>query len=65
MLKEREGILGEEYYVDEVNVRVIDKNENWAAVEEGVIGKESIIILSATREFKRGDAVRWEESKAE
>ena len=65
VLKEREGILGEEYYVDEVNVRVIDKNENWAAVEEGVIGKESIIILSATREFKRGDAVRWEESKAE
>ncbi|MBD5547991.1 MAG: hypothetical protein HDQ97_11415 [Lachnospiraceae bacterium] len=65
VLKEREGILGEEYYVDEVNVKVIDKNENWAAVEEGVIGKESIIILSATREFKRGDAVRWEESKAE
>ena len=65
VLKEREGILGEEYYVDEVNVRVIDKNENWAAVEEGVIGKESIVILSATREFKRGDAVRWEESKAE
>ena len=65
VLKEREGILGEEYYVDEVNVRVIDKNENWAAVEEGVIGKESIIILSATREFERGDTVRWEESKAE
>lgn len=60
VLKEREGILGEEYYVDEVGVRVIDKNENWAAIEEGMIDKESRIILSSTREFERGDTVRWE-----
>lgn len=61
VLKEREGILGQEYYVDEVNVQVIDKNENWAAVEEGMLDLESVLILSATREFKRGDTVRWEE----
>lgn len=61
VVKEREGILGQEYYVDEVNVQVIDKNENWAAVEEGMVDLESVIILSATREFKRGDTVRWEE----
>ncbi len=61
VVKEREGILGQEYYVDEVNVQVIDKNENWAAVEEGMVDLESVIILSATREFKRGDTVRREE----
>lgn len=61
VVKEREGILGQEYYVDEVNVQVIDKNENWAAVEEGMLDLESVIILSATREFKRGDTVRREE----
>lgn len=61
VLKEREGILGQEYYVDEVNVRVIDKNDNWAAIEEGILDQESVIILSATREFKRGDTIRWEE----
>lgn len=60
VMKEREEILGEEYYVDEINVRVIDKNENWAAIEEGVLDQESRIILSSTREFERGDTVRWE-----
>lgn len=61
VLKEREGILGQEYYVDEVNVRVIDKNDNWAAVEEGALDKDSKVILSATKEMKKGDTVRWEE----
>ena len=61
VLKEREGILGQEYYVDEINVSVIDKNDNWAAIEEGTVDKESNIILSATKEVKTGESVRWEE----
>ncbi len=61
LLKEREGILGQEYYVDEINVRVADKNDNWAAVEEGVLDKESRIILSAAKEVEKGETVRWEE----
>lgn len=61
VLKEREGILGQEYYVDEINVRVTDKNDNWVAIEEGAVDKESRIILSATKEVKKGEAVRWEE----
>ncbi len=61
VLKEREGILGQEYYVDEINVSVIDKNDNWAAIEEGTVDKESRIILSATKEVKTGESVRWEE----
>lgn len=61
VLKEREGILGQEYYVDEINVRVTDKNDNWVAIEEGAVDKESRIILSATKEVKKGEAVRWED----
>ena len=61
VLKEREGILGQEYYVDEMNVKVIDKNENWAALEEGTLDKDSQIIISATMEIKKGDVVRWEQ----
>ena len=61
VLKEREGILGQEYYVDEINVSVIDKNDNWAAIEEWTVDKESRIILSATKEVKTGESVRWEE----
>jgi hypothetical protein len=61
LLKEREGILGQEYYVDEINVRVIDKNDNWAAIGEGAVDKESRIILSASKEVEKGETVRWEE----
>ena len=61
VLKEREGILGQEYYVDEVNVKVLDKNDNWAALDAGAIDQDSQIILSSTKEVKKGDAVRWEQ----
>lgn len=60
VLKEREGILGQEYYVDSVNVKVLDRNDNWAAIEEGVLDKESRIITSSTKEIEKGRTVRWE-----
>lgn len=60
VLKEREGILGEEYYVEEVNVKVLDQNDNWAAIEEGALDQESRIITSSTKEVSKGDVVRWE-----
>lgn len=61
VLKSREGILGEEYYVDTVNVKVLDQNDNWVAIEEGILDKESRIILSSTKEIAKGETVRWEE----
>ena len=61
-MKEREGILGEEYYVDMVNVKVLDRNDNQAAVEGGALDKESRIIVSSTKEIGKGDTVRWEDS---
>lgn len=60
VLKEREGILGQEYYIDEVNVKINDRNESWVAVDDGMLDKDSKIIASSTKEFKRGDVVRWE-----
>ena len=65
LLKAREGILGREYYVDEVNVKVLDKNDNWAAIEEGAVDRDSKIILSADKELQKGDTVRWEEGAEE
>lgn len=58
VVKEREGILGMEYYVEEVNVRILDQNENWVAVE-GALDSESRIIVSATKEIKNGEIVRY------
>lgn len=58
VVKEKEGILGVEYYVEEVNVKVLDENESWAAVE-GALDKDSRIIISATKEVHNGDIVRF------
>lgn len=57
VLKEREGILGMEYYAEEINVKILDENENYVAVE-GAIDRESQIILSSTKELKNGDTIR-------
>ncbi len=59
VLGTREGILGEEYYVEEVTVKVLDQNDNWVAIEPGVISEDSKIITSADKEFGKGDVVRW------
>lgn len=61
VLKEREGILGPEFYVEEVNVKILDQNENWAAIESAALDSESKIVISSDKEFKKGDVVRWTE----
>lgn len=58
VVKEREGILGVEYYVEEISVKVLDENESWAAVE-GALDKDSRIIISSTKEVHNGDIVRF------
>ena len=42
-------------------MRIIDKNEAWAAIDDGILAKDSRIIMSSTKEYKKGDVVRWEE----
>lgn len=59
VLKSREGILGEEYFVEEVTVKVIDQNDTWVAIESSALDKESKIITSADQEIHKGDVVRW------
>lgn len=61
VVKEREGILGSEYYVEEVMVRVLDQNESWAALEAPALDSNSRIISYSNKEFARGDVVRWVE----
>ena len=42
-------------------MKVLDQNDDWAAVESAVLNSESRIILSADKEFEKGDTVRWAE----
>lgn len=60
VVKERDGILGKEYYAEQVNVRVLDENENLVAIE-GALDSDSLIISSATKEVKNGDVIRLSE----
>ena len=60
VVEERDGILGKEYYAEQVNVMVLDENENWAALE-GALNDDSVIISSSTKEVKNGDVVRLSE----
>lgn len=57
VVNEREGILGTEYYVEEITVSVVDKNDKLAAIE-GAVTEESRIIDSSTKEIRKGDVVR-------
>ena len=58
VVKEREGILGMEYYVEQLNVRIADENDSWTALEGAALDKEDKIISSSTKEVKNGDIVR-------
>ena len=60
VVKERDGILGKEYYAEQVNVRIQDENDAWVAVE-GALDGDSLIIAYSTKEVKNGDVVRLEE----
>lgn len=57
VVNEREGILGTEYYVEEITVSVADQNDKLAAIE-GAVSDESLILESSTKEVKKGDVVR-------
>lgn len=56
----RDGILGEELYAERVSVSVKDENEEFAAIEEGVLTKDTEVIISATEEYSKGSVIRYE-----
>lgn len=58
VVKEREGILGAEYYIEEITVKIADQNEEWTAVEGG-LDADSKVVISATKEIHNGDTVRY------
>lgn len=58
VLSQREGILGTEQYAQRRNVRVLDQNDRYAALEEGVVGEEDIIIVGADKEIEDNRTVR-------
>ncbi|MDE5866690.1 MAG: efflux RND transporter periplasmic adaptor subunit [Lachnospiraceae bacterium] len=58
VVKEREGILGMEYYVEQLYVKILDENEYWIAVE-GALDDDSKVVENSTMELRNGEVVRY------
>ncbi len=60
-LKEKSGILGPELAAELVYVNVLDKNNKYAAIEEGIIDSETEVIVSTTEPLEDRTIVRYKE----
>lgn len=60
-VENRETILGTELVAKRRKVKVLDKDEEFAALEAGTFTDEEMIILEADKEFQIGSRVREEE----
>lgn len=60
-VEEKETILGKELAARKMWVNVKDKNDKYAALEEGTLDAETKIIISSDKELKDGDIIRYQE----
>lgn len=57
---EREGILGRERYVEMRYVKVMDRNDSYAALESGAVAKEEEVITGSDKEINGNMVIRVE-----
>lgn len=60
VIQEKSTILGKELTAQRIDVTVLDKNETNAALKEGDIGSDQMVILSSDKEISAGSRVRTE-----
>lgn len=61
IVSERSGILGKELAAEKVYVKVLDQNDTYAAIEEGVIDSETELITASTEALEDRDVIRYKE----
>lgn len=61
IVSERSGILGTEMAAEMVYVKVLDQNDTYAAVEEGVISRETEVIVNSTEPLEDRAVIRYKE----
>lgn len=61
VVQETTGILGTEYQASRVDVTVLDKNDTIAALQDGSLSSDQMVIISADRVIQDGSRVRIEE----
>lgn len=61
VLEEKEGILGTELSVRSMTVRLLDKNEDYAAVADELLSADIKVVTECDQELENGAAVKeWE-----
>lgn len=61
VVSEKSGILGTELAAEKVYVKVLDQNESYAAIEEGVIDRDTELIVTSTENLEDRDVIRYKE----
>ncbi len=61
VMQEEQGVLGKELTARRLDVRVQDKNNMYAALEDGALTGEQDIISSSSRPIDDGSRVRVKE----
>lgn len=61
IVSERSGILGTELVAEQIYVKVLDQNDSYAAIEEGVIDRDTELITDSTEELEDRTVVRYKE----
>lgn len=56
--REKDTVLGQEYYAQKVEVTVSDKNSSYATIEEGGIDAQQEVIISSNKTINNGDRIR-------
>lgn len=63
VLAEAQTVLGTELHAQRMDVKVLEKTAEMAAVEEGALSWDQQVIISAEKPVKDGDRVRLEEEE--
>lgn len=58
VLEEKEGILGTELSVRSMTVRLLDRNEEYAAIADELLSGDLKVVTDCDRELKNGRAVK-------
>lgn len=59
--EQKETVLGKQYFTRKVEVHILEKNSEYAALEEGLLSNENLIVIDSDTYIQAGDRVRLQE----
>lgn len=63
VMRQKDTVLGTEWFAERVDVTIKEKNELYAALAEGALDDEDQVILASNKSIKAGDRVRQAEQE--